>query len=90
VQQALAAYWRQEIFNTDQSCQFTSDAFTSVLQTHGIRISMDGKGRWVDNMFVERLWRSLKYEAIHLKAYEGIAQARASIRRYMGFFNTER
>jgi len=76
--------------HTDQGCQFTSEAFTSVLQAHGIRISMDGKGRWVDNVFVERLWRSLKYEEIYLKAYESIAQARTSIGRYMVFFNTER
>jgi len=90
LQQALATYGRPEIFNTDQGCQFTSEAFTSVLQAHGIRISMDGKGRWVDNVFVERLWRSLKYEEIYLKAYESIAQARTSIGRYMVFFNTER
>ena len=88
--QALATYGRPEIFNTDQGCQFTSEAFTSVLQAHGICISMDGKGRWVDNVFVERLWRSLKYEEIYLKAYESIAQARVSIGRYMAFFNTER
>jgi putative transposase len=90
LQQALATYGRPEIFNTDQGCQFTSEAFTSVLQAHGIRISMDGKGRWVDNVFVERLWRSLKYEEIYLKAYESIAQARASIGRYMVFYNSER
>jgi putative transposase len=90
LQQALATYGRPEIFNTDQGCQFTSEAFTSVLQAHGIRISMDGKGRWVDNVFVERLWRSLKYEEIYLKAYDSIAQARASIGRYMAFFNTQR
>ena len=90
LQQALATYGQPEIFNTDQGCQFTSEAFTSVLQAHGIRISMDGKGRWVDNVFVERLWRSLKYEEIYLKAYESTAQARASIGRYMAFFNTER
>jgi len=87
--QALADYGRPEIFNTDQGCQFTSEAFTSVLQAHGIRISMDGKGRWVDNVFVERLWRSLKYEEVYLKAYESTAQARASIGRYMAFFNNE-
>ena len=90
LQQALATYGRPEIFNTDQGCQFTSGAFTSVLQAHGIRISMDGKGRWVDNVFVERLWRSLKYEEIYLKAYDSIAQARALIGRYMAFFNTQR
>ena len=90
LQQALAAYGKPEIFNTDQGCQFTSEGFTSALQAHGIRISMDGKGRWVDNVFVERLWCSLKYEEIYLKAYESIAQARASIGRYIVFFNSER
>jgi len=90
LQQALTIYGRPGIFNTDQGCQFTSEAFTSVLQAHDIRISMDGKGRWVDNVFVERLWRSLKYEEVYLKAYESIAQARASIGRYLAFFNTER
>jgi putative transposase len=90
LEQALASYGRPEIFNTDQGCQFTSEAFTCVLQAHDIRISMDGKGRWLDNVFVERLWRSLKYEEVYLKAYDSIAQARASIGRYMAFFNTER
>jgi putative transposase len=87
---ALATYGRPQIFNTDQGCQFTSEAFTSVLQANDIRISMDGKGRWVDNVFVERLWRSLKYEEVYLKAYGTIAQAPASIGRYMAFFNVER
>ena len=71
----MATYGRPEIFNTDQGCQFTSEAFTSVLQAHDIRISMDGKGRWIDNVFVERLWRSLKYEEVYLRAYDTIAQA---------------
>ena len=70
--------------------QFTSEAFTKALQERDIRISMDGKGRWVDNVFVERLWRSLKYEEIYLRAYESVANARASIDRYFRFYNSER
>ena len=81
---------RPAIFNTDQGSQFTSEAFTGVLREHDIRISMDGKGRWVDNVFVERLWRSLKYEEVYLKAYDSIAQARRAIGQYLAFFNTER
>jgi putative transposase len=90
LQQALRRYGRPAIFNTDQGCQFTSEAFTSVLRDNDIRISMDGKGRWVDNVFVERLWRSLKYEEVYLKAYDSIAEARRSIGNYLTFFNTER
>ena len=69
---------------------FTSEAFTEVLKSQGIRISMDGKGRWLDNVFVERLWRSLKYEEVYLKAYGNVAEAETSIGRYMEFFNSER
>jgi putative transposase len=90
LQEALATYGRPAIFNTDQGSQFTSEAFTGVLREHDIRISMDGKGRWVDNVFVERLWRSLKYEEVYLKAYDSIAQARRAIGQYLAFFNTER
>ena len=90
LQAALARYGRPAIFNTDQGCQFTAEAFTTVLREHEIRISMDGKGRWLDNVFVERLWRSLKYEEVYLTAYDSIAQARASIGRYLTFFNSER
>ena len=90
VQEAVARFGPPEIFNTDQGCQFTSEAFISALKAHGIRISMDGKGRWVDNVFVERLWRSLKYEEVYLKAYDSVTQARASIGQYLRFFNTER
>jgi putative transposase len=90
LREALATYGRPAIFNTDQGSQFTSEAFTGVLREHDIRISMDGKGRWVDNVFVERLWRSLKYEEVYLKAYDSIAQARRSIGQYLAFFNTER
>ena len=90
LQEALACYGRPTIFNTDQGSQFTSEAFTAVLKDHDIQISMDGKGRWLDNVFVERLWRSLKYEEVYLKAYDSIAEAHASIGRYLGFFNSER
>jgi putative transposase len=90
LQEALATFGPSAIFNTDQGCQFTSEAFTGVLREYGIRISMDGKGRWVDNVFVERLWHSLKYEEVYLKAYESVAQARAELGRYLTFFNTER
>ena len=75
LQEALAKYGCPEIFNTDQGAQFTSAEFTGVLQSRGIRISMDGRGRWVDNVFVERLWRSLKYEEVYLHAYGSIAEA---------------
>ena len=90
LEEALSRHGQPEIFNTDQGSQFTSEAFTSVLQERGIRISMDGKGRWVDNVFVERLWRSLKYEEVYLKAYESVAAAKASIDRYFRFYNSER
>ena len=90
LEEAIENYGVPEIFNTDQGSQFTSEDFTGVLKHHGIRISMDGKGRWVDNVFVERLWRSVKYEEVYLKAYDSIATARASLRRYFAFYNTER
>ena len=70
LEEALARYGAPEIFNTDQGAQFTSEAFTDVLKAHGVAISMDGKGRWIDNVFIERLWRSVKYEDIYLRAYE--------------------
>ena len=87
---ALRTYGAPEIFNTDQGSQFTSEAFTSALKAHEIRISMDGKGRWVDNVFVERLWRSLKYEEVYLRGYSDVAEARRSISSYFEFFNRER
>ncbi len=90
LEEAIAVYGTPEIFNTDQGSQFTSQAFTDVLKAHNIRISMDGKGRWMDNVFVERLWRSLKYEEVYLKAYESVTEARRSIGDYFGYFNTER
>jgi putative transposase len=81
---------RPEIFNTDQGSQFTSDLFTSTLETHGIAISMDGKGRAMDNIFIERLWRSLKYEEVYLRAYEDGFEAADGIGRYLNFYNTKR
>jgi putative transposase len=79
--------WKPEIFNTDQGSQFTGAAFTGVLIKNGIAISMDGKGAWRDNVFVERLWRSVKYEEVYLKAYDSASEARASIGRYLDFYN---
>ena len=81
---------RPEIFNTDQGAQFTSRAFTGLLEQHGARVSMDGKGRYTDNLFIERLWRSLKYEEVYLKAYMDGREARAGIGVYLEFYNTQR
>jgi putative transposase len=85
VDEALRLYGRPEIFNTDQGSQYTSDAFTEVLINNGIAISMDGKGAWRDNVFLERFWRTVKYEEVYLKAYDSVAQARSSIGCYMEF-----
>jgi putative transposase len=90
LEEALARYGRPEIFNTDQGSQFTSTAFTEVLLKNEIAISMDGKGAWRDNVFVERLWRSIKYEEVYLKAYDSVSEARASIGRYLTFYNGQR
>ena len=90
LEEAISRYGTPEICNTDQGAQFTSEAFTGTLKAAGIRISMDGKGRWVDNVFVERLWRSLKYEEVYLKAYETVAQARQGIGNYFRFYNRDR
>lgn len=90
LEEALALHGRPEIFNTDQGRQFTSEDFTGILKKHGIQISMDGKRRWVDNVMVERLWRSLKYEEVYLKAYESVEEARRSIGIYLNFFNQGR
>ena len=81
---------RPEVFNTDQGAEFTSDAFTQTLQERGIRVSMDGKGRYLDNIFVERLWRSIKYEEVYLKAYQTVAEARVGINAYLEFYNRRR
>ena len=91
IEEAIHRYGRPEIFNTDQGSQFTSIAFTDLLIKHDIRISMDGKGSWRDNVFVERLWRTIKYEDVYLRAYANVTEARASRGRYIdGFYNTRR
>ena len=90
VEEAIARYGRPEIFNTDQGAQFTSAAFTGLLLHHGIRISMDGRGCWRDNIFVERLWRTLKYEEVYLHAYDTVSAARTGIERYLTLYNTRR
>lgn len=90
LQDALAHHGKPEIFNTDQGCQFTSETFADVLKANAIHISMDGKGRWMDNVFVERLWRSLKYEEIYLHAYDNVAAATAGIGKWIEFFNQRR
>jgi putative transposase len=90
LEEAIDRYGIPEIFNTDQGAQYTGEAFTSILKASGIKISMDGKGRWVDNVFVERLWRSVKYEEVYLKAYDSITEARSGIGSYFEFYNQER
>ncbi len=87
VQEALTRYGRPDVFNTDQGCQFTSQEFTGLLKDHGIQISMDGTGCWRDNVFVERLWRSVKYEVVYLQAYDSISAARQGVGRYLTFYN---
>ena len=88
--EAMESYGTPDVFNTDQGSQFTSAEFTDILKEHEIKISMDGKGRWVDNVFVERLWRSVKYEEVYLRAYDDIGQARASLKTYFKFYNSKR
>ena len=90
LQEALRRFGAPEIFNTDQGAQFTSETFTRALKDQGIQISMDGKGRWVDNVFVERLWRSVKYEDVYLRAYETPADLRQGLARYFDFYNARR
>ena len=90
IEEALARHGRPEIFNTDQGSQFTSTDFTDVLKKQDIKISMDGKRRWIDNVMVERLWRSVKYEEVYLKSYESVDDARRSISKYLHFFNQGR
>jgi putative transposase len=90
VEEALSKNEKPEIFNTDQGSQFTSDDFVGLLRKHGIDISMDGKGRWRDNVFVERVWKSIKYEEVYLHAYETVQQARTSIGKYLAFYNSIR
>ena len=90
LEEALTTNEKPEIFNTDQGSQFTSEAFTGRLKKEGISISMDGRGRWRDNVFVERIWRSIKYEEVYLHAYESVSEARQSIGRYIDFYNAIR
>ena len=90
LEEALARFGRPEIFNTDQGSQFTSDDFTGVLRRHEVTISMDGKGRCMDNVFIERLWRSLKYEEVYLHAYGSVAAAKAGIGARLVYYNEER
>ena len=90
LEEALAKHGRPEIFNTDQGSQFTSADFTGVLLNAGIAISMDGKGAWRDNVFVERIWKSVKYEEVYLRAYGSVSEARASLGRYLDFYNGRR
>ena len=88
--EAMARHGRPEIFNTDQGVQFTSAAFVNELETRGVRVSMDGKGRFLDNIFIERLWRSLKYEEVFIKAYDTVPDARGGIGSWLSFYNDER
>ena len=90
VEEALAKYGKPEIFNTDQGSQFTSTEFTDLLKQNGIAISMDGKGAWRDNVFVERLWKSIKYEEVYLHAYDTVSDAKAGLARYIDFYNRRR
>ena len=90
LEDALARHGKPDIFNTDQGSQFTGSAFTGVLANNGVAISMDGKGAWRDNVFVERLWRSVKYEEVYLWAYDNVSEAHASIGRYLDFYNRRR
>ena len=90
MEEAIARYGAPEIVNTDQGSQFTSQAFTGLLKEHDIRISMDGKGAWRDNVFIERLWRSVKYEEVYLHAYDTVSDSRAGIGRYFNLYNQRR
>jgi putative transposase len=90
LEDALARHGRPEIFNSDQGSQFTSPQFTKVLRDAGIRISMDGKGRWMDNVFIERLWRSLKYECVYLHAFETGSELRGGLTQWVGYYNAHR
>jgi len=90
LEEAIARHGRPDIFNTDQGSQFTSFAFTTTLKDAGIRVSMDGRGRWMDNVFIERLWRSLKYECVFLNAFETGSEAQSGIDRWIRYYNTDR
>lgn len=90
LEEAMARHGRPEIFNTDQGSQFTTPRFTDVLTEAGVKVSMDGKGRWMDNVFIERLWRSLKYECVYLHAFETGSEARAGVGKWIAYYNAER
>jgi len=90
LEDAIRKYGKPEIFNTDQGSQFTSGAFIEILDTHGVNISMDSRGRWIDNVFIERLWRSVKYEEVYLKAYGSLTEARRGLAAYFEFYNQKR
>ena len=90
LQEASSRWGCPEIFNTDQGVQFTGEAFTNELQAAGIQISMDGRGRWMDNVFIERLWRSLKYEEVYLNAYESVRSAEQGIGKWFNLYNSRR
>jgi putative transposase len=90
LEEAMARYGRPEIFNTDQGSQFTSPRFTELLIGAGVKVSMDGRGRWLDNVFIERLWRSLKYECVYLNAFETGTEARTGIGKWLTYYNAER
>jgi len=90
VEEAFSRYGKPEIFNTDQGSQFTDASFVRLITENGVRLSMDGKGSWRDNIFVERLWRSIKYEEVYLHAYESGSEAKASLGRYIVFYNQQR
>jgi len=90
LEEAIERYGPPEIFNSDQGSQFTSNSFTEILKSHSIKISMDGKRRWVDNVFIERLWRSIKYEEVYLKAYQTMKEAMNNINSYFMFYNQKR
>jgi putative transposase len=90
LEEAIQIYGLPEIFNTDQGSQFTSDSFTGILKNHHIKISMDGKGRWIDNVFIERLWRSVKYQDVYLKEYRSIGELRIGLRQWFQRYNGRR
>ena len=90
LEEALGRFGKPEVFNSDQGSQFTSLRFTGMLQEAGVRISMDGRGRWMDNVFIERLWRSLKYECIYLHAFETGSELRAGLAKWIGYYNARR
>ena len=90
LEEAIRKHGVPDIFNSDQGSQFTSEAFTDILKSHDIKISMDGRGRWMDNVFIERLWKSVKYEDVYLKAYGSITEVRHGLREYFEFYNTKR